>query len=291
MRIAMSGSTGFIGSYLKEAFTEKGREVVPLTRADYKGDGALLRDKLSKAEAVINLAGAPIAARWTESYKQELYASRIPVTEKIVDAMRGCEHRPKVFISACGVGIYPAGGPWTDDDTERADDFLGKLAHSWERAALRAEKAGIRTVVFRFGVVLGRGGGALAKMLPIFKLGLGGVIGSGDQAFSWVHAADLAKAHCRALQDDSLCGAYNLTAPFPTTNKGLTTALARALRRPAVLPVPAFVLKLLFGEGAVVLLEGQSVVPKRLLDAGFDFEYQRIEDALTDLVKCNHCRS
>ena len=284
MRIAMSGSTGFIGSYLKQAFAEKGWETVPLTRADFKGDGALLRDKLSGADAVINLAGAPIAARWTESYKQELYASRIPVTEKVVTAMSGLEHKPKVFVSACGVGLYPAGGPWTEDDTARADDFLGQLALQWEQAAKMAEKAGIRTVVFRFGVVLGRGGGALGKMLPIFRLGLGGVIGSGSQPFSWVHISDLVRAHCEALKNESFRGSYNLTATNPTTNRGLTRALSQVLHRPAIFPVPAFALKLLFVEGATVLLDGQSVLPKRLLDEGFAFQFERIEDALTDLV-------
>ena len=284
MHIAMSGSTGFIGSYLKEAFAEKGYETVPLGRADFNGDGASLRDKLSKAEAVINLAGAPIAARWTESYKQELYASRIPVTEKVVTAMSGLEHKPKVFVSACGVGLYPAGGPWTEDDTARADDFLGQLALQWEQAAKMAEKAGIRTVVFRFGVVLGRGGGALGKMLPIFRLGLGGVIGSGSQPFSWVHISDLVRAHCEALKNESFRGSYNLTATNPTTNRGLTRALSQVLHRPAIFPVPAFALKLLFVEGATVLLDGQSVLPKRLLDEGFAFQFERIEDALTDLV-------
>lgn len=284
MRIAMSGSTGFIGSYLKQVFTEKGWETLPLTRQDFSGDGMSVRDKISQADAVINLAGAPIAARWTAAYKTELYNSRVPVTDMIIQTMSSLDHKPKVFISACGVGVYPAGGPWKENDIARADDFLGHLAQSWEQAALKAQDAGIRPVVFRFGVVLGRGGGALAKMLPIFKLCLGGVIGSGKQAFSWVHMTDLAQAHCRAVQDDSFHGSYNLTAPYPTTNKGMTTALARALRRPAVLPVPAFALKLLFGEGAVVLLEGQSVLPKRLLDSGFSFQFERIDEALADLI-------
>ncbi len=214
MRIAMSGSTGFIGSYLQQTFAEQGWETVPLTRQDFAREGIALRDKLSQADAVINLAGAPIAARWTEAYKTELYNSRVPVTDMIVRSMSSLERRPKVFISACGVGMYPAGGPWTENDTVRADGFLGHLAQSWELAALKAEACGVRTVVFRFGVVLGRGGGALAKMLPVFRMGLGGVIGSGGQAFSWVHAADLAQAHCRALQDDSFRGSYNLTRPI-----------------------------------------------------------------------------
>jgi uncharacterized protein (TIGR01777 family) len=284
MRIAMSGSTGFIGSYLKQTFAEHGWETIPLLRQDFASQGISLHDKLAQADAVINLAGAPIAARWTERYKQELYASRVLVTDMIVQTMSGLERKPKVFISACGVGMYPAGGPWTENDAVRADDFLGHLAQKWEQTALKAEACGVRTVVFRFGVVLGRGG-ALAKMLPVFRLGLGGVIGSGEQAFSWVHVADLEQAHCTALQDDSFRGTYNLTAPYPTTNTGLTTALAHALRRPAILPVPAFALKMLFSEGATVLLDGQSVLPRRLLDAGFAFKFERIEKALANLVK------
>ncbi len=285
MRIAMSGSTGYIGSFLKKIFAEKGWETVPLTRQDFSIEGGSLRDKLLQSDAVINLAGAPIAARWTESYKKELYASRVPVTNVLVSTMCGLERKPKVFISACGAGIYPTGGHYTEYDTVNSNDFLGQLANDWELSALKAHDAGIRTVVFRFGVVLGRGGGALAKMLPIFKLGLGGVIGSGEQAFSWVHIADLAKAHCVALQDDSYRGAYNLTAPNPTTNRGLTKALAYVLRRPAILPVPAFALRLLFGEGATVLLDGQSVLPKRLLDAGFSFKFKKIEEAIEDVAR------
>ena len=284
MKIAMSGSTGFIGSYLQQAFAKKGFEVLQLTRSDFAGDGAVLHDKLSQAVTVINLAGAPIAGRWTAAYKKELYESRVPITEKIVTAMSRLEQKPKVFISACGVGIYPAGGPWTEDDSARSGDFLGKLALNWEQAALKAEGVGIRTVVFRFGVALGRDGGALAKMIPIFRLGLGGVIGSGAQPFSWVHIRDLALAHCAVLENESFYGSYNLTAPNPTTNKGLTLALSKAMKKPAVLPVPAFALKLLYGEGATVLLEGQSVVPRRLLDAGFSFQFEKIGDALADLT-------
>jgi uncharacterized protein len=285
MKIAMSGSTGFIGSYCKRVFADKGWETLPLTRSDFAGDGPGLRDKLSQADAIVNLAGAPIAARWTESYKQELHNSRIPVTEKIVKAMSGLEQKPHVFISASAVGVYPNGGPWTEHDTARAGDFLGHLAQRWEQAALKAEESGIRTIVFRFGVVLGPDGGALAKMLPIFNLGFGGIIGSGAQPFSWVHIKDLARAHSAVLENDYFRGTYNLTAPNPTTNKGLTLALSRAMKRPAFFPVPAIVLKLLFGEGATVLLDGQSVLPKRLLDAGFTFQFDLIESALQDIVE------
>lgn len=285
MKIVMSGSTGFVGTYLRKLFAEKGWQVVPLLREDFAQGVAALHDKIEECDAVINLAGAPIATRWSEPYKKVLYESRVPLTQKIVAAMHGLGSRPSVFISVSGVGIYPCGGPWTEDDNDFADDFLGHLAFDWEQAALEARSAGVRTVVFRLGVVLGRGGGVLAKMLPLFRLGLGGVIGSGTQAISWVHMADLASALCSAIEDVSCTGTYNLCSPHATTNEGLTHVLARALHRPAFLPVPAFAVKLAFGQGATVLLDGQNVVPKRLLDAGFRFRFEWIEDALADLIQ------
>jgi uncharacterized protein (TIGR01777 family) len=284
VKIAISGSTGFVGSYLQKIFAEKGWQVVPLVRDDFASRIAAVHEKIDGCDAVINLAGAPIAARWSEAYKKVLYESRVPLTQKIVAAMHGLVRRPAVFISVSGVGIYPGGGPWVEDDNEHSDNFLGHLAWDWEQAALEAQSAGIRTAVFRFGVVLGRGGGALAKMLPLFRLGLGGIIGSGTQTVSWVHIDDLAAALCSALDDSSFEGVYNLCAPHATTNQGLTSALARVLHRPAFLPVPAFAIKLAFGQGATVLLDGQNVVPKRLLDAGFHFKFERIEDALADVL-------
>ncbi len=284
MKIAMSGSTGFVGSYLKAVFKEKGWQTVALLRTDFAAGQGVLAEKLSGCDAVVNLAGAPIAARWSESYKKQLYTSRVPLTQSLVFAMRGLVAKPAVFISASGVGIYPAGGPWTEADTVPTDDFLGHLAWDWEQAALEARSAGIRTSVFRFGVVLGRGGGALAKMIPLFRLGLGGIIGSGKQPVSWVHIADLARALCVALDDPTFSGVYNMSAPNPATNAGLTYALAKALHRPALLPLPSFAMKLAFGEGACVLLDGQIAVPQRLLDAGFRFQYNRIEDSIADLL-------
>jgi uncharacterized protein (TIGR01777 family) len=284
MKIAMSGSTGFVGSYLQTVFAEKGWQAVPLTRETFAGGVAAVHDRLEGCDAVINLAGAPIAARWNEAYKRKLYDSRVPLTQKIVAAMHGLERRPAVFISVSGVGVYPAGGPWSEDDSECSDDFLGHLAWDWEQAALEARSAGIRTAVFRFGVVLGTNGGALAKMLPLFRLGLGGTIGSGNQPVSWVHIADIAAALRTALENKIYQGVYNLCAPQATTNKGLTRALASVVHRPAFLPVPAFAMNLAFGEGATVLLDGQNVVPKRLLEAGFHFQFERIEDALADLL-------
>lgn len=285
MNIMMSGATGFVGTNLTKAFKEKGWQVMPLTRDDFKMDSEAFLKKLENSDAVINLSGATIASRWTEEYKRILYSSRIETTKKIVSAFGRMSKKPKVFISTSAVGIYDIKGIHTEEDKNFANDFLGKLAFDWEQAALDARETGIRTVVFRFGVVLGRDGGALKKMLVPFRLGLGGVIGDGKQPFSWVHIEDLERAYFTVIENDSYEGIYNLTAPNPTTNEGLTKALGQALHRPTVMRIPIFVLRLQLGEAAEVLSKGQSVLPKRLLDSGFSFKFTKIEEAIEDLVK------
>ncbi len=282
----MSGATGFIGSHLARAFEGKNSTVVPLKREDFAGDAAAsLSRKTDGVDVVINLAGSTIAARWTEEYKKVMYRSRVGITRAIVEAMARAEKKPGVFISASAVGIYDTRGTYTEDDSQYAGDFLGSLAADWERAALEAAVAGIRTVIFRFGVVLGRGGGALEKMLIPFRMGLGGVIGDGKQPLSWVHIDDLVAAFFVAAEDRRFAGIYNLTSPNPTTNRELTKALGRALHRPAIMRVPAFIFRLQLGEGAKVLLEGQRVLPKRLLESGFSFRFTHIGEAIEDLLR------
>ena len=284
MNIAMSGATGFIGSHLSRAFGDKGWKVVPLGREDLKGtDGDFLK-KLEGADVVINLAGASIAERWTEEYKEVMYSSRIDTTRKIVNALGRMNIKPRLFISTSAIGIYDTEGEHTEEDTHYADDFLGNLALDWEHAALKAGELGVRTVIFRFGVVLGLDGGALQKMLIPFRIGLGGIIGHGKQPFSWVHIEDLIRAYITVIEHEPYQGLYNLTSPHPTTNEGLTKALGHALRKPAFMHVPAFVFRLQLGEGAKVLLEGQRVLPKRLLESGFTFRFTEIKAALEDLV-------
>ena len=199
MNIAMSGATGFIGSHLTKAFEGRGWTVIPLRRNDFEGDETLLVQKIEGADVVVNLAGATIAARWTEEYKKIICSSRIGITRRIVETMSRAGKKPGLFISTSAVGIYDTKGVYTEQDTHYAGDFLGRLAVDWERAALGAESAGVRTVIFRFGVVLGRNGGALKKMLVPFRLGLGGVIGDGTQPFSWVHIDDLVRAFFEAI--------------------------------------------------------------------------------------------
>ena len=194
------------------------------------------------------------------------------------------EKRPRLLISTSAIGYYDSQGVHTEEEHVKADDFLGTLTQAWEREALKAGEIGMRVVIFRFGVVLGREGGALKKMLAPFKAGLGGTIGDGSQPFSWVHIHDLIRAYDKVIQDTTCEGVYNLTAPKPTTNKGLTKALSMALRKPAMLQVPRFVLRLQFGEGAQVLIKGQSVIPKRLLDSGFQFKFSDIDAVVKDCV-------
>lgn len=284
MNIVMSGSTGFVGRYLSDAFTDEGWTVIPLKREDFTlADDDFLR-KCEGADAVVNLAGAPIVGRWTEEYKKTLMSSRLGTTRKIVNALKRMAVKPDVFISTSAVGIYSSEGVHTEDHSKYSKGFLGELALSWEAEALKAEQAGVRTVIFRFGIVLGRNGGALEKMLIPFKLGLGGILGDGKQAFSWIHIEDLKRAYFAAIGNKGFSGIYNLTAPHPVTNKGLTRALGSALNRPTLLKIPSFVLKAKYGEGAQAIMEGQRVVPKRLLESGFTFKFEKIEDALGDLV-------
>jgi len=285
MQIAMSGAGGFIGSHLANAFSEKGWRTVALGRNQFALDDQAFAAMIEGADAVINLAGASIAARWTEEYKKIISSSRIETTEKLFRALKQLRKKPRVFVSTSAIGIYGTKGVYTENDTNYATGFLGKVAVEWEQAAMRARDIGIRTVVFRLGVVLGMDGGALQKMLMPFKMGVGGVVGSGNQSFSWVHIEDLVRAYFTVIEEKRYEGIYNLTAPNPTTNKGLTDALGNALGKPTFMRVPAFVLRLQLGEAANLLLEGQSVLPKRLLESGFTFTFSDIREAIANLVR------
>ncbi len=284
-KIAMSGATGFVGSHLSGLFHEQPCEVVPLGRHDFKMVPEDLAKRMKGADIIINLAGAPVIERWTKEYKKTMYNSRIDCTKKLVDAFRMMKKKPSLFISTSAVGYYSSSGIHTEAQNSRADDFLGRMSEDWELEALKAEELGIRTVIFRFGIVLGKDGGAFKQMLTPFKTGLGGTIGDGSQAFSWIHIKDLMRAYEAVIKDSSYKGVYNLTAPNPTTNKGLTVAIGKALHRPTLLTVPPFVLRLKYGEGAQMLISGQHVIPKRLLDHGFTFMFPDIEKAMIDCVE------
>lgn len=284
MNIVMSGASGFIGGHLTKAFESKGWKVMPLTRNDLTLDDSAVLAKVEGADVVVNLAGTPIATRWSEEYKKAIYSSRVDTTKKIVSSLKKAGRKPALFISTSAIGIYPTRGEHTEDERHYADDFLGKVTFDWEQTALKAKEAGIRTVIFRLGIVLGSDGGALQKMLTPFRVGLGGIIGDGKQHFSWVHIEDLVKAYSTAVENTQYEGVYNLTAPNPTTNEGLTKALGHALHMPTVMHVPRILLRLQLGEAAKVVLEGQRVIPKRLLESGFTFTYAEIDQAIGDLL-------
>jgi hypothetical protein len=298
MRVLITGGTGFVGQALCPRLRASGHEVVILTRqsnprlpegvsAAVTGLGELDANEFG---AVINLAGAPIGdARWTDSRRKLLLDSRVATTAKLVEWMGGAARPPAVLISASAVGYYGEQGdrPITED-TPPEPGFTHDLCAAWEREAETATAIGVRVCRMRIGVVLDRDGGALAKMLPAFRLGAGGRLGSGRHYFPWIHREDTAAACQWMLENSQARGAYNVSAPNPVTNAEFTRALGRALGRPTVLPVPEAALKLLFGELSGLLLVSDRMIPKRLLDAGFQFRYPDLEGALAAIFGGRH---
>lgn len=309
MRVAITGATGFVGQELVSVLREAGHEPVALVRDLERGEAVLgvdvemreydgfdpksVREALAGAEGIINLAGEGIFSRkWNKAYKQALHESRVRTTNTLYDALHEVPlaERPRVLVSGSAVGIY---GPREENDPCIEDefaatnfkpaDFLANLCREWELAARRVERLGLRVARARIGVVLGRGGGALAKMEKPFKMGVGGRMGSGRQVVSWIHRADLCRALVYALEHDQLDRAFNATAPEPVSNLKFSQALARALKRPCIFPLPSFAAKLALGKAASVLLTGQRVLPARLEKAGFQFRFSTIDAAMRDL--------
>jgi len=290
MRILITGGTGFIGQALCPRLQAAGHEVVILTRQSSARlpsgvSSAVTRlDDLDAGEfgGVINLAGAPIGdARWTPSRRRLLLDSRVETTAKVIEWMARAARRPQALVSASAVGYYGEQGdrPITEE-TPPTPGFTHELCAAWEREAERAVALGVRVCLMRTGVVLDRDGGALAKMLPAFRLGAGGRLGSGRHYFPWIHREDSAAICQWLLENPQARGAYNAGAPNPVTNAEFTRALGRAIGRPTVLPMPEAALKLLFGEMSELLLVSDRMLPKRLLDEGFKFKYPDLERAL-----------
>jgi uncharacterized protein len=277
MRIVVTGGTGFIGSRLVARLRDDGADVVVPPRGVTAGvDGA---------DAVVHLAGENVAQRWTPSAKARIEGSRVDGTRLLVEAMAAAARKPAVLVAASAVGYYGArGDEELGEDAPPGNDFLARTCVAWERAASGAEAAGIRVVRLRIGVVLASGGGALAKMLPAFRAFAGGPIGSGNQWMSWIHRDDLVELVRFALANRAASGALNATAPRPVRNRDFAAALGRALGRPAVVPAPALAVRLLLGEMATMVLDGQRVVPKRALDLGFRFRFPELPAALGDAL-------
>lgn len=300
MRIAISGSTGLVGSYLTEYFRSKGHEVIEISRRgrnDAQNGTVILWDpasgkidagRLENLDVVIHLAGAPISARWSPSYKKVLESSRLGSTRLISRTIASLKQKPKLLISASAIGYY-GNKPAQEIITEQsppAYDFLGTLCQEWEKETQPAQEAGVRVVHLRTGIVLARQGGALGKMLPIFQLGLGGVLGDGRQMMSWIALAEIPYVIEHIIQSSQLSGPVNLVAPKPVSNQEFTKILGSVIGRPVVFPVPSFGIQLLFGEmGRTLLLEGAAVVPRKLLGSGYKFRYDDLKLALTAALK------
>ncbi|GAA3909897.1 TIGR01777 family oxidoreductase [Halomonas cibimaris] len=305
MRVLITGGSGFVGRRLCERLARQGHALQVVSRSPEKArtllpEGCDVRDSAvafadTPPDALVNLAGESIAAkRWSEAQKREMIDSRLRATGDLValcKALREAgEALPGVLVSASAMGYYGEqkedgeGDTAVTEDTPPRDEFAHRLCARWEAAAGEVEALGVRTAIVRIGLVLGEGGGSLEKMLPPFKWGLGGRFGSGRQFMPWIHRDDLVAAICFLLERDSASGAFNASAPHPVTNAEFTRTLANTLNRPAVLPVPAFVLKAGLGEMARLLLTGADMRPARLQQAGFGFRYKTLDRALEAIL-------
>jgi len=302
MKIAVAGGTGFIGSRLVKQLTKDGNEVVVLAHtpkvanplfsqlkviefnSEHKDNPAVLEKEIGTCDAVVNLAGEPIAgARWTPARKQAIIDSRVICTQRLVKAIQNVQNKPQVLVNGSAIGIYGISDiKEFDESSESGDDFLAEVCKKWEAAA---DNAGIRTVKIRTGIVLGKEGGALAKMLPIFNLGLGGPLGTGKQWVSWIHVDDEVGLIIEAIKNPKLSGPVNATSPNPVTFQELCTELGKATKRPSFLPAPAFALKFLLGGSSTLVLDGQKVYPKKASLAGYNFKYNTLDKALQQIVQ------
>jgi uncharacterized protein len=301
MKVFITGGTGFVGTHLTRQLTEQGFQVTLLTRSIKPGrflprgaaylEGDPTRpgpwqNEAASHDIFINLAGASIFHRWTDTYKTVLRESRIQTTRNLVKTLSLDKGRGKVLISTSAVGYY---GFHQDEELDEkspaGNDFLALLARDWEQEAMKAEEWGVQVIRSRFGIVLGDKGGALDQMGSLFNKGLGSRLGRGQQWFSWVHQQDLSDILLFLIQQKGLSGPVNCTSPFPVQNRELTRILGEVLRKPIFLPpVPGFMLRLIMGEFGNVLLEGQRVLPRKLMSLGYSFRFPLIKDAFYDLL-------
>ncbi|ACC79281.1 TIGR01777 family oxidoreductase [Nostoc punctiforme] len=305
MKVAITGATGFVGSILVQRLHGKGHKIVVLTRntafaqkvfpseafpnveivAYTPNTSGSWQSVIASCDGVVNLAGEPIGeGRWTPERKQEILNSRKLGTQKIVEAIANANPKPTVLINASAIGYYGTSETANFDETSQSgNDFLAQVCQAWEAEATKVKDAGVRLVILRFGIVLGNGG-ALGKMIPPFKLFAGGPIGSGRQWFSWIHVDDLVNLIMQALTKSEIEGVYNATAPNPVRMADLSQTLGQVMNRPSWLPVPAFAIEALLGDGAIVVLEGQQVLPKRTVETGFEYKYPNLQSALRQIL-------
>ncbi|HEY3451697.1 MAG TPA: TIGR01777 family oxidoreductase [Myxococcales bacterium] len=297
MRVLVTGGTGFVGRPLVRRLLASGHEPAVFVRSIPRARQALgpfvrlvepsgLGEAVGRADAVVNLAGEPVLPkRWTPSRKAALAESRVGTTRRLVEAIAGASQRPRVLVSASAVGYYgDRADERLDESAVPGQGFLAELCKDWEAAARQAGRNGVRVVTPRIGIVLGREGGALSPMLPLFRLGLGGPMGSGRQYVSWIHLEDLVSILAAAIEDARYAGPINAVAPAAVPQRQFARALGHGLSRPALVPAPSLALKLALGEAASALLESQRVEPKRLLELGFQFRFPELSGAIADVL-------
>lgn len=294
MKIVVSGATGLVGSNLVAHLKISGHQVFKLVRSNQRDDDIpwapyekrVDKKRLHGAEAVVHLSGENIAGRWTEAKKRRIRESRLLTTTFLCETLAELKQPPKVLVCASAVGFYgDRGDEVVDENSNPGSDFLADVCQEWEAATESATAGGIRVVNLRIGVILSPAGGALAKMLLPFKMGAGGVMGSGNQYWSWISIDDVAGAILHAITTQSLKGPVNAVSPNPVTNREFTKILGHVLSRPTIFPMPAFAVRLVFGEmGDALLLASTRVKPAKLLESGFQFQNQDLENALRHLL-------
>ena len=279
MKITILGASGFIGRHLAAALTARGDDVVT---ASLRDPAAAARASAG-ADVVVNLAGEPVAQRWSAAVKEKIRTSRVDAPRAYLAEVAKLDAKPRAYVSASAIGYYGTSETATFDETSApGSDFLAQVCVAWEAEADRAADLGMRVAKVRTGLVLGTDGGALPKLLPIFKLGGGGIVASGKQWYSWIHIDDQVGIYLHAI--DGADGVLDATAPTPVRNADFTSTLARALHRPAFFPAPAFAIELVLGEGAVVVTQGQCVLPTRTTATGYRFKYPTLDRALAALL-------
>ncbi|MBD2249743.1 TIGR01777 family oxidoreductase [Nostoc parmelioides] len=306
MKVAITGATGFVGTRLVQRLHKEGHQIIVLTRnttsarrhfpaqtfanveivAYTPTTSGAWQDVIAGCDGVVNLAGEPIAeARWTPEHKREILNSRQLGTQKIVEAIAKANPKPTVLVNASAIGYYGTSETTTfDENSPSGRDFLAQVCQAWEAEAQKVKESGVRLVILRLGIVLGLGG-ALGKMITPFKLYAGGPIGSGRQWFSWIHIDDLVNLIVQALTNPQLEGVYNATAPNPVRMNDLSQTMGQVMNRPSWLPVPGFAIEALLGDGAIVVLEGQQVLPKRALETGIKYQYPNLQPALQEILQ------
>lgn len=280
MKVVLSGGRGFVGRAINNALTKQGHQVVLLDR------NLAFGPQVEGSDAIINLAGEPIAGkRWTAKQKEKILSSRVETTRAIVQAIATLRNKPRVLINASAIGYYGTRDPSVaTESSPKGEGFLAEVCVAWEDAAKEAEALGLRVVLLRLGIVLEKEGGAMAKMLPPFRLFIGGPLGSGRQAFPWVHRDDVVSAALYILKEEGISGPVNAVAPEQVTMREFCKVLGRAMHRPSGAAVPAFVLKTLMGEMVEMFLKGRPVAPKRLSEMGYKFRFPQLEGALSSIL-------